>query len=111
LANGQDLNLSDFIGLCQRPLKILIHHTCLPAMLKELLHMYDMFLHVVAMDVGIIEVSDQMVHQFRLLVNVVIHKSLKEGRGIHETKCHDIELVWSIWHDESCQPLVTRFYA
>jgi hypothetical protein len=59
-----------------------------------------MFLHVGTVDIGIVKVADQMVNQFGFSVDMVIHETLEKGGGIHETKSHDVELIWTVRGNE-----------
>ena len=66
-----------------------------------------MFFEVYIVDISIVEVPNQVVYQFRFLVDVIIYESLEDRRRIHETKRHDIELKGAIRCVKCGEPFLT----
>jgi len=83
--------------------------TGLLASLEEVLNRGDMFFKGCVVDVTIIDIPNKVVDQFWFLVNVVIYKSLKDGRCVHETKHHNIELEGAFWSIECGEPFLAFF--
>jgi len=48
-------------------------------------------------DVGIVEVSQDVLYKFGFIVEVVIDKLLEMWGCVHEAKGEDIRLVGSVW--------------
>jgi len=60
-------------------------------------------------DVGVVKVSQYVLHQFRFIVEVVVDKLLEVQGCVHETEGEDVRLVGSVRCVERGQPFLSLF--
>jgi len=58
-------------------------------------------------DVGVVEVPQDILYKFWFIVEVVIDELLEVWGCVHETKGEDVRLVRSVWCAERGQPLLS----
>jgi len=58
-------------------------------------------------DVGVVEVPQDVLYQFRFIVEVVINKLLEVWGCIHEAEGEDVRLVGSVRCVERSQPFLS----
>ena len=59
------------------------------------------------MNIAIVKVPCQVVHEFWFLIDVIVYKTLENRGHIHEAKCHDVELEWAFWGVKGSEPFLS----